>query len=85
MLVQRVARGSLGENMGIRGGNITAVIEDQPFLLGGDIILSVENVPLQLGFLQEMRTKINAIKPGDPITITILRAGKTREITAIRK
>jgi serine protease Do len=85
MLVQRVARGSLGENMGIRGGNITAVIEEQPFLLGGDIILSVENVPLQLGFLQEMRTKINAIKPGDPITITILRAGKTREITAIRK
>jgi len=85
MLVQRVAKGSLGESMGIRGGKIIAVIEDQQVLLGGDIILSVENVPLQLGFLQEMRTRINAIKPGDPITITILRAGKTREITALKK
>ena len=85
MLVQRVAKGSLGETMGIRGGKITAVIEDQALLLGGDIILSVENVPLQLGFLREMRNRINAIKQGDPITITILRAGRTREITALKK
>ncbi len=85
LLIQRVAEGSLGDRMDIRGGKIIGVIEDQPLLLGGDIILKVENVPMQQDFLTEMRTKINAIKPDETITLTILRGGKIHEVTALKE
>jgi S1-C subfamily serine protease len=85
LLVQRVAAGSLGERMGIRGGKIIALIEDQPVLLGGDIILKVENLPMQLNYLTEIREKINGLKANDVLTITILRGGRIREITALKE
>jgi len=85
MLIQRIAAGSLGDRMGLRGGKIIAVIEEQPILLGGDIILKVENVPLQLSHLQEMREKIDSIKSNEPLTLTILRGGKIIEVTALKE
>jgi len=82
LLIQRVAAGSLGDRMGLRGGKIIAAIEDQPLLLGGDIILKVENIPMQLDLLPQMREKINAVKSNESISLTILRGGKLREVTA---
>ena len=84
LLIQRVAEGSLGARMGLNGGNIIAVIEDHPILLGGDIILEVEGIPLALNRMQEMQDKINSIKPGNSITILVLRGGKIREVTALK-
>lgn len=43
VLVQSVAKGSPADVAGIRAGNIKAVINGRELLLGGDLIVSIEN------------------------------------------
>ncbi|MEK6152506.1 trypsin-like peptidase domain-containing protein [Flavobacteriaceae bacterium 3-367] len=78
LLVQRVVSNSPYGKMGLRGGTIEATIEERTLLLGGDIILAVNGIRFE--FTDETLTKLgdfaNALKPGDPIVLEILRDGK---------
>ena len=42
LLVQRVARGSLAERIGLRGGNLPVVVAGEELLAGGDIVIGVD-------------------------------------------
>jgi len=76
-LIQRVAAGSPAARMGLREGQIPAVIGHRELLLGGDVILAVEDVRIST---QDQRAQMRAILdskgPGDRIQVTILRAGE---------
>jgi S1-C subfamily serine protease len=69
-LVQSVQKGTAAEKAGIRGGNISA--EDGQVELGGDIIVSVDGQAVNSS--EELANDIEAKKPGDTITIGLLRA-----------
>jgi S1-C subfamily serine protease len=69
-LVQSVQKGTAAEKAGIRGGNISA--EDGQVELGGDIIVSVDGKPV--GSSEDLANYISAKKPGDTISIGLLRA-----------
>ena len=43
-LVKSVAKGSPGDEAGLRGGNRVVTIDGQQIVLGGDILLTVEGI-----------------------------------------
>jgi S1-C subfamily serine protease len=83
LLVQRVAGGSLGEELGLQGGTVQATLGGQELILGGDIIVSVQGIPVgtpeQMEQIQEALKNLTA---GQPISVTVLRSGTTMTRTA---
>ena len=78
LLIQRVAEYSPAEKMGLRGGVTRAVIGERTLILGGDVILAVEGVPVD-EFIR--RQAISALKSGSRITLIRMRAGRTERIS----
>ena len=83
-LVKSVAKGSPGEEAGLRGGNKVVTVDGQQMVLGGDIILSVEGVPAEsAASMAEIRDHLATMKTGEQLTATILRAGKVIELKGV--
>jgi serine protease Do len=79
-LVKSVAKGSPGDETGLRGG--TRVVDGKQMVLGGDIILSVDGVPADSpANMMKIRDQLAARKPGETIKASVLRAGKIIELT----
>jgi serine protease Do len=82
VLVQRVAEGSIAWRSGIRGGTLRANIEGADLILGGDIILKVNEVLVENdGSYDQIYQSLSKLKPGDNLEITILRQGKEWKLT----
>ena len=81
MLVQRVARGSVADRMGLRGGFIPVQIGEEEILAGGDVILKVAGVPVSRGSILKLQQRIDDIPQDGTISVTYLRGGKVREVT----
>lgn len=63
--------------MGIRGGSFKATIEESEMLLGGDIILSLDNIVMDSEEnLLSIRQHVAKLKKGDNYFTTILRNGQ---------
>ncbi len=71
-LVQTVQKGTPAEKAGITGGKITGSTESGQIAVGGDIITSINGK--SVGSSEELASEIDAKKPGDTITIGLLRA-----------
>ena len=76
VLVQRVAHNSPAERAGIRPGTIPISIDGRAILIGGDIILGIDDVTIaetadQLLILDRLSKK----KKGDKVVIRLLRDG----------
>jgi serine protease Do len=77
ILVQRVAEGSIAARAGIRPGILRANIEGDEVILGGDIILSVNEISVEEDSdLDKIYGRIAQLKTGENLVITILRQGK---------
>ena len=81
-LVQRVAEGSPAWRMGIRAGTLWAAIEGEKLLLGGDLILEVNEVPFEKGDGTYARTYagMSQPKPGGGLRIKVFRRGQVIEL-----
>ncbi len=84
LLIQKVASNSIASRMGLRPGRVPVMIENTELLIGGDVILKVEGVPMHMKNLKKIADKINAVQPDQPLSFTILRAGKVREVTVLK-
>ena len=82
MLVQRVARNSPAETLGLKGGDMVATIAGQEILIGGDIILSVQGLPVLPDSYDDITEKLTEVNPGDEVTVVVLRAGRLVELKA---
>src|SRR5499427_2890953 len=81
-LVKTVAQGSTAWNMGLTGGDRTVAIGGQEVALRGDIILSVEGIPVvSEENIEKIRNKLAGAPPGTPFKVSVLRAGKVIELT----
>ena len=71
-LVQSVQKGTAAEKAGIRGGNLTGSTEHGQVAVGGDIVTSIDGKAV--GSSEDLANDIEAKKPGQTISIGLLRA-----------
>jgi S1-C subfamily serine protease len=83
LLVQRVAHGSLAERFGLQGGDLPAVIAGEKLVVGGDIVLAVEDIALgELDAYENIRKRMIEIRDRNgSLRVTALRAGVIVELT----
>jgi len=94
VLVQRIGEGSISSQLGINPGTLRVTIHGMDILLGGDVILSVNNIPIidppsaqSLGSFtsdenyERIYNSVAALKPGDPLVVTVFREGKVLKLT----
>jgi S1-C subfamily serine protease len=83
VLVQRVAQGSVADVLDVRPGTIPATIAGEEILLGGDIIIAVQGIPLGPEFenVGRIRDAVAIVPPGLPVQMTVLRDGKRLELS----
>ncbi|PYO18916.1 MAG: trypsin [Candidatus Rokuibacteriota bacterium] len=81
-LVKTVAQGSLAWNMGLQGGDRIVTIGGREMALGGDIILSVDGIPVvSEDNIEKIRNRLAGAPLGTPFKMNVLRAGKVIELT----
>jgi S1-C subfamily serine protease len=81
-LVKTVAQGTMAWNMGLQGGDGTVTIGGKEIAVGGDIILSVEDIPVvSEDNIEKIRNMLAGVAPGAAFKMSILRAGKVIELT----
>jgi S1-C subfamily serine protease len=83
MLVQRIASHSPGSRLGLQAGTAAAVVGEEKFILGGDVILAMQGISLaeERGY-ERARAALADLKDGDTLHFTVLRAGKQVELRA---
>ena len=80
-LVKTVAQGSMAWNMGLQGGDRIVTIGGKEVALGGDVILSVDGIPVvSEDNIEKIRNKLAGLAPGTPFKMSVLRAGKVIEL-----
>jgi S1-C subfamily serine protease len=80
-LAEIVWDGSPAERAGIRGGHLSVVIQGEEYLLGGDVVVAIHGQPVRTP--EEYAARVNALKPGQRVRLTIFREGQTREVTLV--
>jgi serine protease Do len=82
-LVKGVAKDSPGERAGLRPGTVPGMIDGKEMVLGGDILLSIDDIPLlSAADVAKVRERLNSLSPGTTIKATVMRLGKLVEVTA---
>ena len=77
VLVQRVAEGSIAWRWGIHAGKLRANVEGAELILGGDVILRVNDVPVeQSSSYDDIYASIGRLKPGENLVISVFRQGQ---------
>ncbi len=74
VLVQKVVPGGAAERAGLRGGNQQAYVGNTPIMLGGDLIVGIDNQ--DVADPQDINAMMDKHQAGDTITVTIVRGGK---------
>ena len=80
VLVLTVSPGSPAALAGITGGNQHIMLQGQPFLTGGDVIEAIDGKAIVSS--QDLAAAVARHKPGDTITLTVLRSGQPQQVKA---
>jgi len=83
-LVQQVADNSPAARLGIQPGEIKCQIGLNEIFLGGDIILEVVGIQVSEDCYEKIRKRLSDMKPGDTITVKVLRAGQILQLYTTR-
>jgi len=80
-LVKQVVKESLAGQIGLRGGNRIGIVEGQHLVVGGDIILAVQDMTVASNEdMAKVLKTLEKIKPGDELRVKILRDDKVQEL-----
>jgi 2-alkenal reductase len=79
VLIQEVAPGGPADIAGLRGGDSQETVRGIPILVGGDIIIAIDDVPVR-DFDHLSAYLITTTEVGQVVKITILRGGETLDL-----
>ena len=80
VLVAGVATGSPAAKAGIKGGSQQTAIQGQTYVTGGDVIEAIDGTAVTSA--EDLAAAIQQHKPGDTVTVTVLRGSSTMQIKA---
>ena len=81
LLVQRVVENSPAARLGLRGGLLKATIGDRTFIVGGDVILKVQGMACDE--THRVQDALADLRPGERLTLTVMRRGRIVELSMI--
>jgi serine protease Do len=85
LLIQRVVRNSPGGQAGFKGGDLIANIDGREVILGGDIIIAINDMTINSdASLEKVGLSLNNTENGGSVTVTLLRAGKEVKIELLK-
>lgn len=73
-----VREGTPAAAAGLQAGTGTATVDGREYPTGGDVVTEVDGEPV--GTAEDLQRAIDAKKPGDTITLTLVRGGDTRTV-----
>ena len=79
-LVACVVNGGPAAKAGMRAGTDTAVLNGEEFPLGGDLIIKIDGKSVKNS--EDVAAIVLTKKPGDSVSVTVVRDGKQRTLTA---
>ncbi|MEP7224187.1 MAG: trypsin-like peptidase domain-containing protein [Actinomycetota bacterium] len=79
VLVESVTSGSGAGKAGLQGGETQVVVAGETYVLGGDIIVSLDGK--QISSIEQLRDAIAGHKPGDKVSLVIYRKAKKTGVT----
>jgi S1-C subfamily serine protease len=77
-LIERVTSGGPAEQAGIRGGSRSVMAGLQELQVGGDVLVAVDTK--EINTQTDLTLVLNRSRPGDTVTLTILRDGKKMDV-----
>jgi S1-C subfamily serine protease len=79
VLIDSVNRGSAADKAGLRAGTQEATVAGESYPLGGDLIDSVDGVPLHS--VEQLGGVVSGKKPGDELNLGVYRGDTHRTVT----
>lgn len=79
VLIQTITADSPADEAGLRGSYKPVEIDGQEVMVGGDVIIRVDRQAVTS--IEELVDVINASEPGDEVSLSILRDGRTLRIS----
>jgi S1-C subfamily serine protease len=84
-LVTRVAEGSEGWALGVRGGARRETVAGQDVVIGGDVILKAQGIQVSgPGDIPRIREALSKVTPGQELAVTVLRTGRALDLKVRR-
>jgi S1-C subfamily serine protease len=81
VLIEQVQAGSPADQAGLRGGDKSTIIQGKSITIGGDVIIALDGQ--QVNTVQDLKTALENMQPGQKTTLTILREGKQMELEVV--
>lgn len=81
VLIQQVTAGSPADGAGLRGSYKPLEINGQQILVGGDIVIGLNDVDIEN--MNQLSQIISTYQPDDEITLTILRDGREENLKIV--
>jgi S1-C subfamily serine protease len=77
-LVEIVYDDSPADRAGVRGGNLSVVVQGEEYLLGGDILTQINGTPIRSH--QDYVARVKTLRVGQRVKIVVVRDGTPREL-----